>query len=313
VFALSIREVQKALNEKADEIQREFVQVSEELSEMGRKLLELRGEEANKLRLEQQSLRAHQQELAEEINLWRDRSRKVQQQRGLEGMKAFITSLLPEVDEVIRKKLERVIQLIDMPEEELADFLPGQQVDTKRTPAGRLIERARVSYELRVSDSSERARAAVEFANQSGMALNDEVLAEIEQAIDDDDPMVKEVAILTTIQLHRFRAIRTADLDIAHQSVKKLTGINHPAVIPVLIEIVEKPRTGFVSKNEGAEEVTNVHSRMIALLRLVEWHTEEAQKAVQMRRFDQNQQIVRAANRALELFPGTWTGPIKGK
>jgi hypothetical protein len=313
VFALSIREVQKALNEKADEIQREFVQISEELSEVGRKLLELRGEEANELRLEQKRLRESQQKLAEEINLWRDRSRRVQQQRGLVGMRAYITELLPQVDDVVRKKFERVIELIDTPEEELTDFLPGQQVDSEQTPAGRLLERARVSYELRVSDSAERLRAAVEFANRTGIALDDEALDEIEQAIDDSDPMVKEVAILTVIQIHRFRALRTADLNIAHHSVKRLTAINHSAVIPVLIELIEKPRTGFVTKAEGAEEVTNVQSRMIALLRLVEWHTAEAQKAVHLRQFDQDQQIVRAAKRALELFPGTWTGPIKGK
>jgi hypothetical protein len=125
--------------------------------------------------------------------------------------------------------------------------------------------------------------------------------------------LVKDVAILTTIQMYRFRALRSADLFLAHESVKELAKINHVAVIPALIEIVEQPRTGYLEEEEAGADSINVRSRMIALLRLVEWHTSEAQKAVLMRRFDQSKQISRAAERALELFPGDWSGPLKGK
>jgi len=313
VFTLGINEVQNALSEKADEVQREFVKVSEELDNTGRKLLELRGEEAEELRAEQKALRLRQQELAEDVNLWRERARAVRQQRSIAGLRTFITDLLPEVDAPIRSILKRSIELIDTPEEERAEMTFQETNVVAQTAAGRLIERARVSYDLRGSDPADRQRAVVEFANRQGIALDDDILEEIESAIEDDDPLVKEVAILTTIQIHRYRALRSADFLLAHDSVKKLAKINHIAIIPALIEIVEQPRTGFMGDGEMTEESINVRSRMIALLRLVEWHTFEAQKAVLMRRFDQNKQITRAAERALELFPGEWSGPLKGK
>jgi hypothetical protein len=50
----------------------------------------------------------------------------------------------------------------------------------------------------------------------------------------------------------------------------------------------------------------------VAVLRLIEWHTPDARQAVQARLFDRDEQIVRAAERALELFPGEWSGPLKG-
>ncbi|OGO20535.1 MAG: hypothetical protein A2Z14_16405 [Chloroflexi bacterium RBG_16_48_8] len=228
-------------------------------------------------------------------------------------MKAFLTDLLPKVEPHIRSVLERSIYLIDAPEEELAHFIQDQSASLTVSPAGRLIERARVSYDLRGSDPVERQRAAVEFANRPGMALDNNAVAEIEEAIDDEDPLVREIAILTTIQLHRYRALRSADPALVYDSVKRLTQINHPVVISRLIEIVEKPQTTFTAEGGSVEEEFHLRSRMIALLRLVEWHTSDAQAAVQKRRFDQNKQIARAAGRALELFPGPWTGPLKGK
>lgn len=310
MFSLGISEVQKALSGKADEVQREFVKISEELEDIGRKILELRGQEAEELRVEHKALRIQQQELAEEVNLWRERARGVRQQRGIDGLRAYLTDLLPEVDAPIRSVLKRSIELIDTPEEELARMSAQEATVVAQTAAGRLIERARVSHELRGSDPAERQRAAVEFSNRQGVALDDDLLEEIEIATEDEDPLVKDVAILTTIQMYRYRALRSADLFLSHDSVKKLAQINHTAVIPALIEIVEQPITGYM---EEGEESINVRSRMIALLRLVEWHTSEAQKAVQMRRFDQSKQISRAAVKALELFPGDWSGPLKGR
>jgi hypothetical protein len=167
--------------------------------------------------------------------------------------------------------------------------------------------------DLRGSDPIERQRAAVEFANRPGMALDETAIAEIEDAIEDDDPLVRELVVLTSIQLHRYRAMRSADPVLSYEAVKKLTTINHPAVIPSLVEIVEKLQPTFSSAGESSEVNLHAKSRMIALLRLVEWHTSEAQVAVQKRRFDNNKQIAQAAQRALELFPGQWKGPLKSK
>ncbi len=313
MYSLGINEVEKVLNGKADEIQREFVEVSEKLDRTGRLLLELRGQERNEFLAEQKKLRMRQQELAEEVNLWRERAKGVRRQRSLESLKKFLTDLLPSVDPHTRSILERTIYLIDAPEEELTQFIQDQTSDIASTPAGRLIERARVSFDLRGSDPAERQRAAVEFANRPGLALDDNALAEIEEAINDADPLVREVAILTTVQLHRYRAMRSADPKLAYESVKRLTDINHPTVIPSLIEIIDKPLKTYTEEGGSTEDEINARSRMIALLRLVEWHTSEAQSAVQKRRYDQNKQIARAAERALELFPGPWTGPLKGK
>lgn len=141
--------------------------------------------------------------------------------------------------------------------------------------------------------------------------MDAEAIAEIEEGVNDADPVVREVAQLTAMQLHRFRATRMADLDVAHLAVQSLAKIGHAAVIPLLVEIVEKPRSGFVVSQGESLDADNGRSRMVALLRLVEWHTPEAQTAVRARKYDRNSNIVRAAERALELFPGEWGGPLK--
>ncbi len=204
------------------------------------------------------------------------------------------------------------LYLMDAPDDELAKLAESQGETRVLTQAGRLLARARTEYDLRGPDTALRMRAAVEFANRPGMAQDDATLAEFESALEDEDPMVREVATLATVQLHRFRALRSADLDLAHISVQRLAKINHPVVIPALIEIVEKPRSGYAAADSGAEERDNNRSRMVALLRLVEWHTAEAQKALKARQFDRDHHIVMAAARALELFPGVWTGPSRG-
>lgn len=311
MYAIGLREVQQMFSSKADEFQREFVVVSNKLQEVGLKLLEERGEKAEALRKEQNSLRQHQEELAEVVNQWRDHARAVVQQRSLEGLRAFLTKMIPEVDPPLRTKLNQVIELIDTPAEELAKLDQEQMQPTIQTVAGRLIERARSSYDLRTSDSAERQRAAVEFANRPGMALNNQVVNEIENALSDPDPLVREVVLLTTVQLHRFRALRVADLSISHESVKRLVNLQDPVVIPALVEITQKSRSGFIPGEGGMSEATNARSRMVALLRLVEWHTREAQDAISKLRFDQDKQISDAAKRALELFPDQWAGPLK--
>jgi hypothetical protein len=88
--------------------------------------------------------------------------------------------------------------------------------------------------------------------------------------------------------------------------------MTHPSVIPILIEILENPQTGFVIEEGETIESNNDRSRMVALLRLVEWHTADAKAAIKGRQFDRDEHIVKASDRALELFPGVWSGPLKG-
>lgn len=312
MIGLGLRQLQEALNRKADGIQREFVLLSERLQQISQKLLEARGEERERLRAEQESLRARQQQIADEVNLWRERARAVLSQRGGAALRAYIEELVALDDPDFRTAAQHALYLMDASEEELAALAEQANIRPEaKTPAARLIERARTEYDLRGVDSAPRYRAAVEFANRPGMAQDLEAIAEVERHIPDPDPMVREVAVLTVIQLHRFRALRLADLDSAHRSAQRLAQINHQAVIPALIEILENPRTGFVNTEQGPVEADNGRSRMVALLRLVEWHTAEAQAALRARLFDRDPAIVKAASKALELFPGPWSGPLK--
>jgi len=311
VIGLGLRQLQDALNRKADDVQREFIALSERIDEVGKEILESRDEERKRLREKQAALRSEHQGLAEETNLWRERARAVMQKSGREGLRDYLNELLELGEEMVKPAIEHMFYILDASEEEIARLQESFEPQ-KLTPAGRLIERSRTEYDLRGSDPIVRHREAVRFANRPGIAQDDEALAEIEAAMDDPDPLVRELAILTTIQLHRFRALRVADLDLVHKSVQYLARINHLAVIPVLVEILETPRTGFTSGEEGAVESDNGRSRMVALLRLVEWHTAEAESAVHGRKFDRDSHIVKAAERALELFPGSWSGPLKG-
>jgi len=311
VIGLGLRQLQDAMNRKADDVQREFIALSERIDEVGKEILESRDEERKRLREKQATLRSEHQGLAEETNLWRERARAVMQKSGREGLRDYLNELLELGEEMLKPAIEHVFYILDAPEEELARLQESFEPQ-KLTPAGRLIERSRTEYDLRGSDPIVRHREAVSFANRPGIAQDDEALAEIEAAMDDPDPLVRELAILTTIQLHRFRALRVADLDLVHESVQYLARSDHLAVIPVLIEVLETPRTGFTSGEEGAVESDNGRSRMVALLRLVEWHTAEAKSAVHMRKFDRDSHIVKAAERALGLFPGSWSGPLKG-
>jgi ElaB/YqjD/DUF883 family membrane-anchored ribosome-binding protein len=311
VFALGLSDLQKAIDAKANEIQKEFVALSNELEDLSRSLLEFRGDELEKMREEQTALRERQAKLAKEVNDWRERARDVVRQRSEETLTAHLNELLPLTDGALKMAIERTLRMIDSPEEELARLALEEERALDQTPVDRLVERARTSYDLRGTDSSARQRAAVEFANRSGMVMDDQALSELEAAVDDTDPLVVELVTLTLIQLHKYRSLQLAELETAHQSVKELAKINHPAVIPALIEVLENPRTGFVTEGETSEKLDNTHSRIVALLKLVKWHTPDARMAIQMRRFDQNSQIVSAAERALDLFPGEWSGPLE--
>lgn len=311
MIGLGLRQLQDALNRKADLIQKEFITLSERIDELGSLMLEVEDEDRQRFREDQKALREEQQVLAEEINIWRERARSVTQQPGQESLRNLLNDLLELEEEMIRPAIEHAIYLLDAPADEVA-ALDTQTEPVQMTSVQRLLERARIEYDLRGSDTSVRLKEAIAFANRQGMAQDNEALAEIEEAMQDSDPLVRELAILTTAQLHRFRARRVADLDIAHESVLYLSRMTHPSVIPILIEILENPQTGFVSEEGETIESNNDRSRMVALLRLVEWHTADAKVAIKSRQFDRDEHIVKASDRALELFPGPWSGPLKG-
>jgi len=312
MFGQSLRQVQNALNAKADAFQREFVAISDRLNTLNRKLLETQGEEHQQVLAEQEALREQRTDIAETINLWRDRAKEVMQQPGDESLRTYLTKLLEVGDEAVAATAKHTLYLLDAPEDELAALSQSNTPAKPATPAGRLLERARTAYELRGDDPGPRVNAAAEFANRPGMAQDDHAIAEIEAALSDADATVREVATLTAIQLHRFRALRLADLTAAHESVEKLAGFDHRAAIPILIAILETSRTGFVENEAGATvEGDNVSSRRLALQRLIEWHTPEVRAALIARQLDRDPQISQLATEALQAPAEAWSGPVK--
>ncbi len=305
--------MQQVLDSKADSIQREFIAAGDELDEVARQLLDVEPDQREPLREKQRILRDRQRDLAGEVNEWRDRARGVRSQPGQHTLREFLNDLLKLDDPLLTPSVKHALYLLDAPEEELEAMMQQEETTVVTTQAGRLIQRARTDFDLRRSDVGARQRAAVEFANRPGVAQQDDLVEEIEAAIDDPDPMVQEIAVLTMIHLHKFRCMRVADLDMSYASVQKLASLNNLATVPVLIEVLENPRTGFVQGDDGAmEEAGNNRSRMVALLRLIEWHTPDAKLAVYKIRFDQDPDIVKTADRALELFPEDWSGPLRG-
>lgn len=312
MLGLGLRQVQDAINRKADEIQHEFVAVSEQLEVLGRKILEVRGEDRAQLRAEQESLRAKQAQLAQEVNDWRERARSVTQQRGEVGTRAYLEQLKTIEDPVIAFTAKQALEMLDAPEEALARLQSDQDGSTQ-TPAGRLLKRARTEYDLRGSDSAPRQRAAAEFANRRGLAQDDAALVELEAALEDPDPLVREIATLTCLQIYRFRALQLAELDKAHEAVQRMAALPHRVAVPALIDVLTQPRTGYIQGPGGLVESDNAKSRMVALLRLVEWHTPDAQAAIRGLQFDRDPHLVKASAKSLQLFPGEWKGPLKAQ
>jgi len=311
MFAKALQRVQETLNQRADEIQHEFITVSEQLKTYPRRIQEADAEGRATLQAEQAALLERQKQLAEEINLWRDRARAVLRQPDNNKLRAFLSELQMAEIEPVRAAAGRALFVMEAPTAELekmADELAAP-IAKSNTPAGRLIERACTEYDLRVVDSKARRAAAVEFANRPGMLADDAALAELEAALQHPDPLARETITQTVIQLHRLRAMRLADLDIGHNSVRRLREINDPAVVPVFIEVLKNPRTGFVNGENGPVEADNARTRRVALGGLVEWHTPEAQQALRQCQFDRDPQIVKLAAVALEMYPGEWRGP----
>jgi hypothetical protein len=304
--------VKAALERKASAVQHEFIQLSDQLDDLGREIADADEEEKKKIREQQQALRVEQQQIAEEVNLWRRRAREVTQQAGTSSLRSYLNDLLEFDEDLVTPATQNTLTLMETPPDERG-FTDEQPILTQQTPVGRLLERARTEYDLRVSDPAIRMKEAIAFANRAGMAQDEDSMAEIVAAMDDPDPLVRELAIFTSIQLLRFRALRLADLGEAHAAVQQLTQIPHPAIVSVLIEIVEQPRVGYIQEGDESTQADNSRSRMVALLKLVEWHTAEAQLALQKLKFDRDPHIVKAAQRALELFPERWNGEFPGQ
>jgi hypothetical protein len=314
LIGLGLRQLREALDRKADEVQREFSTLSDTLAELTAELLEYDGE-ARTAHLEKiKKVKAQQVVVAEEINTWRERARHVIQTRGGQTLRTYIEELKSLGEENITRAADQALWMMDSPEEAMEFMAQQANQPQEQTPVGRLLERGRTEYDLRVGDRTARVRAAVEFANRPGMIQNEQAIEEIEAAQEDSDPLVRELAVLTSIHLNRARAMGLADLDQAFDSVKRLARVDDPAVIPALVEVVNHPRSGFTLSDTGeSQEGNNGRARMVALLRLVELHTPEAKAAVHGRQTDRNKEIATAARRALELFPGPWRGPLKRK
>jgi hypothetical protein len=294
-----LRQLQETLNHKADLIQHEFIAVGETLHGLGRKIVETHGEEREAALAEQEQLRQKRQTLAEEINVWRDRARLALPPMAEAKMRVYLAELIAAGDDAVRTAAEQVRYLIDATDEELAQLAAKQVRARSTTPAGRLVERARTEFDLRGQDATPRQKTAVEFTNRTGMAQNDDALAELEAALGDADPLVNEVVTLTLIQMHRFRAMRLADLDIGLASTKRLAEFTHLAAVPPLIEIAQTARTGFTRSGNDVIESNNRPLRETAIVRLVSWNTAQSLAAVRARRQDRDSYIVEVANRAL--------------
>jgi hypothetical protein len=301
-----LRQLQQALDQKADVVQRDFLVASDELQSLAHLLAEAHGAQREPMLAEQAALRQKQQALADEINLWRDRARAVLRKPDDAALLAFLDELAATGDASVRPAVERVRHLLKLPADELDQLRQRQASAPPTTLVGRLIQRAHTEYDLRGVYPAQRQQAAFEFANRPGLAQNDDALAELEAALDDEDPLVNEVLVLTLMQIHRFRALNLGDLDAALVSVQRLTRLQHPAVVPVLIEILKTPRTGFVAGPGGVQAGNNRRAREVALSRLADWHTPQAQAAVRVCQTDRDPEIAQDAARLLEWFPGDW-------
>jgi hypothetical protein len=305
---LELRELSSVLESKVNAIQREFTQIGDRLAALRRKWSEVEEDERPKIVKEQETLKQKQLLMAEQVNIWRDRIRAIETPSGEQAMLAALEELLGCGDSQVVEAVKRAKELLAMDPEKKAELFSQAAASVSNTPVGRLVQRARTNYDLRNGGPIVRQQAAVEFANRSGVAQDDSILPELESAVASSDPVVADVATRTLVQILRFRAVRAAELDTAQKAVMKLVKIQDPLVVPVLIEILKNPRQGYLLVDGNLQEGSNGASRLQALIALVEWRTKEAQDAIRTRQFDKDPNIVNAAERALEAFPGEWSG-----
>jgi hypothetical protein len=278
------------------------------LAVLRRKWTEEEESERPRIVKEQEALKEKQLLLAEQVNVWRDRLRAIENPSGEKAILNALEEFLGCGDAEVVKAVPRAKELFAMDPEEKAALFNKAAAATSNTPVGRLVQRAQTSYDLRNGGPAVRQEVAVEFSNRSGVAQDDEIISELEIAMQDSDPIVSDVAMRTMVQIFRFRAVRAAELDTGHAAVQKLVKIQNPIVIPVLIEIMKNPRQGYIVVDGNLQEGSNDNTRLLALIALVEFRTKEAQDAIRMRRYDRDPNIVNAAERALQAFPGDWSG-----
>jgi hypothetical protein len=305
---LELRELAMVLDQKVNVIQKEFTALADRLAVLRRKWSEEEESERPKIIKEQEALKEKQLLLAEQVNVWRDRLRAIENPAGEKAMLASLEELLTCGDSDVVAAAQRAKQFLAMDPEEKAALFNQAAAAASNTPVGRLIQRARTSYDLRNGGPAVRQEVAVEFSNRSGMAQDDSILPELETAAQDSDPVISDVALRTLVQVLRFRALRAAELETVQAAVQKLARIQSSVVVPVLIEILTNPRQGYVMVDGNLQEESNGPSRLQALIALVEFRTREAQNAIRTRRFDKDPTIVNAAERALQAFPGEWSG-----
>ncbi len=305
---LELRELAMVLDSKVNSIQREFTAIADRLATLRRKWSEVEEPERPGIVKEQGSLREKQLLLAEQVNIWRDRIRAIENPSGEQAMMAALEELLGCGDSPVIEAVKRAKELLAMDPEQKAALFSRASASVSNTPVGRLMERARTSYDLRNGGLVIRQQAAVEFANRSGVSQDDSIVAELEASVSNSDPVVSDVATRTLVQILRFRAVRAAELDTVQSAVQKLVKIQDAIVVPVLIEILKNPRQGYLLVDGNLQEGSNGPSRLLALIALVEWRTKEAQDAIRTRQFDKDPDILNAAERALKAFPGEWSG-----
>jgi hypothetical protein len=305
---LELRELAIVLDRKAAAIQREFTSIADNLAILRRKWVEEEETERPSIVKEQEALKDKQMLLADQVNVWRDRIRAIENPSGEKAMLTALEELLGCGDVEVVEAVKRAKQIMAMDPEEKAALFNKAAAATANTPVGRLVQRAQTSYDLRSGGARVRQETAVEFSNRSGMSQDESIIADLEAALEDPDPVVSDVAIRTLVQILRFRAVRAAELDTGQAAVQKLVKIQNPVVIPVLIEILKNPRQGYLLVDGNLQEGSNGPARLLALIALVEFRTKEAQDVIRMRRFDKDPNIANAAERALEAFPGEWSG-----
>jgi hypothetical protein len=305
---LELRDLAQILELKVNSVQREFTAVADRLSALRRKWSEVEEPERPGIVKEQETLKEKQILLAEQVNVWRDRLRSIENSSGEQALAKALEDLLTCGDSDVVAGVENAKRLMAMDPEEKASLFRKTAAAVANTPVGRLMERARTSYDLRNGGPVVRQETAVEFSNRSGIAQDDSVLTDLEEAMQNPDPIISDLAVRSLIQVLRFRTVRAAELDAVHQAVQKLAKIKNPLVIPVLIEIMRTPRQGYIYVNGNLQEGSNDASRMLALITLVDWRTREAQDAIRARSFDRNSEIVNAVEKALQAFPGEWNG-----
>ncbi len=305
---LELKDLSMVLERKVTAIQREFTSLADQLGVLRRKWSEEEETERPRIIKEQEALKEKQQVMAELVNVWRDRLRAIENPAGEKAMLAAMDELLGSGDPEVVEAVHRAKKIMAMSPEEKAALFNKAASATANTPVGRLVQRAQSSYDLRSGGPKVRQEAAVEFSNRTGIAQDDAVLTELEAAIQDTDPVVSDVALRAIVQILRFRAVRAAELDTGMAAVQKLVKIKDPVVIPVLIEILKNPRQGYILVDGNLQEGSNDAARLLALIALVDFRTKDAQDVMRMRRYDKDPNIAKAAERALEAFPGEWSG-----